>query len=195
MSKSATTKVITGPATLSYPHLDKAQKAQKEGDKEKFTATLVFAPSVNLDALYAAANEAAEDRFGSKGPAMLKSGALRSPFRTDATAKGYPEGSVFINTRSDRQPGMVYLHAGPDGKSPAVIEQKDILEALYPGAQVRASVVAFAYDTGTNKGVSFALNNIQKLADGTRLDNRVAATDEFDADLNAAPASLEGLAS
>lgn len=190
---SKTTKVITGVATLSYPHLDKAQKAQKEGDKEKFTATFVFPPNADLTALYNAANEAAEDRFGSKGPAMLKSGQLRSPFRTDAVAKGYAEGSVFINTRSDRQPGLVYLHAGPDGKSPAIIEQKDILEVLYPGSQVRGSVVAFAYDTGTNKGVSFALNNIQKLGDGTRLDSRVAATEEFDADLNAAPADLSAL--
>ncbi len=189
------TKVITGPAMLSYPHLDKAQKAQKEGDKEKFTATFVFAPGADLRTLEAAALEAAEERFGSKAGAMLASGQLRSPFRKDATAKGYADGSTFINTRSDRQPGLVYLHAGPDGKSPAVIEQKDIVEVLYPGAQVRASVVAFAYDTGTNKGVSFALNNIQKLGDGARLDSRVAATEEFDADLNAAPADLSALAS
>lgn len=193
MSKSKTTKVITGPAMLSYPHLDKAQKAQKDGDKEKFTATFVFAPGTDLAALEAAANEAAEDRFGSKGPAMLKSGAIRSPFRSDAAAKGYEDGSTFINTRSDRQPGLVYLHAGPDGKSPAEVEQQDITEVFYPGALVRASVVAFAYDTGTNKGVSFALNNIQKLGDGARLDNRVKATDEFDADLNAAPADLSSL--
>jgi hypothetical protein len=58
---------------------------------------------------------------------------------------------------------------------------------------VRAQLRAFSYDSNGNKGVSFALNNIQKLGDGERLDNRQAATDAFEADLSAAPADISAL--
>lgn len=50
-------------------------------------------------------------------------------------------------------------------------------------------MTAFAYDMPTSKGVSFALNNVQKLGDGKRLDGRVAATDDFEA-LESEPASM-----
>jgi len=64
---------------------------------------------------------------------------------------------------------------------------------MYPGAGVRASVSAFAYDSNGNKGVSFALNNMQKVSEGERLDGRAAADDEFTADLSSAPADISGL--
>jgi hypothetical protein len=38
---------------------------------------------------------------------------------------------------------------------------------------------AFGYDTNGNKGVSFALVNVQKLADGKRLSGNPSAEDEF----------------
>jgi hypothetical protein len=41
--------------------------------------------------------------------------------------------------------------------------------------------------------VSFALNNVQFIADGKRLDSRVSADDEFDAVLSEAPADLSSL--
>ena len=58
---------------------------------------------------------------------------------------------------------------------------------------VRASLIAFAYDTQGNKGVSFALGNVQVYDDGARLDNRKAAADEFATDLKEKPASLDDL--
>lgn len=188
------TKIITPEAMLSYPHIDKPQEPKDGKGNPKYSATLVFAPGTDLSALEAAAVAAAEDKYPGKGKAMLAKGQLRSPFRKDAEAKGYAEGSVFVNVRTEQQPGCVYLHAGAD-KRPAPIAQEDIREQLYPGAIIRASLRAFAYDSNGNKGVSFALNNIQKLRDGERLDGRVAAEDEFDADLSATPASLEDITS
>ena len=58
---------------------------------------------------------------------------------------------------------------------------------------MRASFTAFAYDNNGNVGVSFGLNNVQKLREGTRLDNRVAATDEFTADLTQEPVDIDAL--
>jgi len=43
------------------------------------------------------------------------------------------------------------------------------------------SLNAFAYDRAGNRGISLGLNNIQKLADGERLDGRLKAEDDFEA--------------
>jgi hypothetical protein len=192
------TLVVTPKAMLSYPHLDVPQKGQKPTDKDKYSATFVFDDGTDLSALEAAALAAAEEKWPGKAREMFRTGALRSPFRKDAEAKGYKPGSVFVNTRSERKPGLVYLHAGSEkdaqGRAlPARIPEDKVREDLYPGCFVRAQLRAFAYDSNGNKGVSFALNNIQKLADGERIDGRQDATEAFDADLSAAPAGLEGL--
>lgn len=188
----ASTKVITPKATLSYPHLDKAQEPQDGKGKAKFSCALVFAPGSDLSALKAAVVAAAEAKYPGKGAEMLKKKILKSPFRDDAEAKGYVDGSIFLNVRTEQAPGIVYAYAGPDGK-PANMPHEKIAEELYAGAQVRASLAAFAYDMSGNKGVSFALNNVQKLGEGERIDGRVAAENEFEADLTAAPADLNSI--
>lgn len=193
MAKNDPLLVITPKAMLSYPHLDVPQQPQKgQAGKAKYSATLVFAPGTDITALQEAVAAAGEEKWPGKSKEMFRIGALRSPFRKDAEAKGYPAGSIFLNVRSEQKPGAVYLHAGADNK-PAIIADEKIKEELYPGAFVRAQIRAFPYDSNGNKGVSFALNNIQKMGDGERLDNRQAATDAFEADLSAAPADLSKL--
>jgi ssDNA-binding protein len=204
------TKVITSICTLSYPHLDKPQKGQKESDEPKYSAALVFTPEHQatpegkacIAALQEAAIAAATDKFGASwtlptGVVISIADALReqvlsSPFRKDALAKGYPAGSLFLNVRSAKQPGTVYAHAGNDGK-PEKVPQDKIVEVFYAGAQVRVSLAAFGYNHGVKKGVSFGLNNIQKIAEGPRFDSRVAAEDDFSVDLSQAPADLNSL--
>lgn len=187
-------RVITPEGILSYPHLDAPQKAE-EGKKAKFSATIIFPAGTDLTALKAAAAQAVVEKYGpTKAAELLKpDSSFKKPFRTDVSEKGYPEGSTFINARSDNKPGAVYNRAIPGTKTPEQIPVDKVKEELYPGAKVRASVTAFTYDNNGNRGVSFALNNVQKLGDGTRLDSRVAAEDEFDADLSAAPADLSSL--
>lgn len=194
----AATLVTTPKAMLSYPHLDVAQPGQKPGDKAKFSATFVFAPGTDLSVLQAAVMAAAEEKYPGKAAELFRIGTLRSPFRKDAEAKGYPAGSIFVNCRTERQPGLVYLWPGSEKDAngrvlPARIPQDKIREDLYAGAFVRAQLRAFAYDNSGNKGVSFALNNVQKLADGDRIDGRQDATEAFDADLNTAPADISSL--
>jgi len=165
---------------LSYPHLYEATKVNENnpGEKAKYSAAFVFAKGVDLSQLKAAAIEAGERKFGAaKFKELLESSGLRMPFRKDAVEKGYAEGSVFINARSDSKPQLVMPYKDPDTGKPAPVTDPEI---MYPGARVRASLVAFGYDTMGNKGVSFALGNVQWLGDGERLDSRVAAADEFD---------------
>ena len=206
MSTEAPTKVITPAATLSYPHLDVAvQGTDAEGKpqgKPKFGCALVFAPGADLTSLKKAALAAAEAKWPgkvadmiAKHKASIAAGGpflFRLPFRTDAK-DGYPEGATFINVRTERKPQCVYAHASAGSDKPEIIADDKIAEVLYAGCRVRASLNAFAYDTKGNKGVSFALNNIQKLADGERLDSRTAAIDEFAVDLSATPSDLSAL--
>ena len=198
MADTEGTKVITPEAMLSYPRLDEAvQEKDDNGNpngKPKFSACLVFLPGTDISALKRAALAAAEGQFGAgKGAEKFKSGALRSPFRSDIGDRGYPEGSVFINVRTTARPGCVFSHPDPVTKKPAAIPQTEVKEHLYAGCFVRASITAFFYDRKGNKGVSFALGNVQKIRDGDRLDNRRKAEDEFEADLSQAPADLSDM--
>lgn len=196
--------IITPVATLSYPHLAKAQAASKPGQKDKFSATLVFsgADKSVLAALEAAAREVAIEALGEKkGKAFALFGGKGSAFRTD-NAEKYPTvvEAITIGARTDRKPGLVYRHAdpatvtaeSPKGK-PARVADEDIEEVFYPGAQVKAQIKPYWYDTEGNKGIGWALNNLQKWAEGERLDSRVKAEDAFDADMSETPAELNDL--
>lgn len=181
--------IITPVAVLSYPYLEHPQAAEADETgkmkEPKFSATLIFLAGADLGALKSVCVAAAKETWTGKAEALIKTGALRFPFRTDWEAKGYPEGSTFINARSNRRPGMVYAHAAPGKSTPMPVDEKDIVDVFYPGAVVRASLNVFSYDVKGNKGVSFALVNLQKLSEGERLDGRKAAADEFDVQASA----------
>jgi len=190
-------RVRTPAALLSYPHLFTPQepfrnsKGEPQGDP-KYGAVLVFPEGTDMSGMQAVAQIAGEEKFGKDFQKGLKSGRIRSPFRDDSD-KGYPENSIFINAKSSDQPGIVGRYADPATGKPVVITNAD---EVYPGCIVKASITAYGYDVNGNKGVAFALNNIQKWDDGERLDSRIAAEDEFEAealseadldDLNPAP--------
>jgi hypothetical protein len=179
--------VITPEAVLSYPALFESRLTPS--GQEKYGASLIFDEGTDLSELKAAVRAAAAARWGDKAAQMLKNRQLRTPFREGAEkeGRGYGAGKVFINASSNRAPGVVSRFAGPDGK-PLPVQDPD---EVYPGCRVRASLTAFAYDTGGNRGVSFALNNVQKLGEGERLDGRLPAEDEFSA-FEAAPADFDG---
>lgn len=184
------TKVKTPVATLSYPVLH-TPKPGENGGVPKYSCALIFAPGTDLTELKQAVIDAAELKFPGKGAEMLRKNQLKNPLR-NGEEKDYAEGSVFTNVRTERKPGIVYAWAGADGK-PARMADEDIREQMYPGAQVRATLAAFYFDKGGNKGISFALNNLQKVGEGERIDGRKSAEEEFDVDLNAEPADISGL--
>lgn len=193
---SDSTNVVTPIATLSYPHLAEAQAPTDGKGKAKFSCALVFAKGTDLTQLQLAALAAAKKKFGEQwtlpngtkipiAEAFAK-GALRSPFRRDGEMKGYPEGSIFLNVRTEQRPGCVDAQL-------ARIPVELVKEKFYAGCKVKASLAAFGYDNSGNKGVSFGLNNIQFIADGERIDGRKAAEQEFTAELAEAPADLAGM--
>lgn len=211
--------MLTPVAILSYPWLGDPQPPfvdanGKSNGKPMHSAALVFVPEImarypqygtSFAPLKAAIEASAKETFGDKLPSLLRNPNFKQGFRTDGEDKGYPADSIYINARNERRPGLVYLWADTDGKPAMVIPQlatigytitdadlDKIKAVFYPGALVRASVRAFSFNHPVNKGVSFALNNLQ-LIDGTapRMDSQKAAKDDFSADASAAPASLE----
>jgi hypothetical protein len=205
MAKS--TRLIGPLSVISYPHLDVAQASQQAGKAAKFSCAFIFTPELLADpkekalfkALQDAAVAAVKEKWGDKAEALLKSEGFKKGFRRDWEAKGYPEGSIFITARSTQQPGIVYSHSDPEtigeGKKPkpAKMPQDKIKAEMYPGVIGRPLLTVFTFDQEGNKGVSFGLEGIQKVREGTRIDGRVAAEDSFDVDLSIAPASLDDL--
>lgn len=170
-------KVITPRARLSYPHLFEPQ-TPPGSSTPVYSCALVFEPGSDLSALRAAADEAGKEHWGAKWAEMVKTGKARLPFREDGVDKGYEQGSVFLNVKSQQRPGVVSIYAGPDGRPQPIENAADV----YAGCYVRASLRPFPYDKNGNKGVSFALGNLQKIGDGERLDGRARAQDEFEAE-------------
>lgn len=171
-------KTVTTPeARLSYPHLF-TPTAMNEGEEKKYSCSLIFEKGADLKALKAAVLAAAQEEWGEdKAAKMIRAGKLRMPFRSDWADKGYPEDSTFINVRTTNPPGLIERYADPDTGGAVAITDPG---RLYPGVVVMANLTAFSYDYMGNKGVSFALNHIQRRADGERLDGRTAAENVFD---------------
>lgn len=166
-------KVITGQAVLSYPNLFRP-RAVKAGDEPKYSATLIFdieKERKTLERLRDAAFAAGREKW-KDFDAMVKAGRIRLPWRKGeekGDAKGYGPGKIYINCNSGQQPGVVDRRVQP------IVNPNEI----YPGCIVIASVRAFTYDTRGNKGVSFGLNNVQKVADGEPIGGRARPEDDF----------------
>lgn len=167
-----TKRVITPLARLSFARLFKPEKYGDKGEL-KYSCSLLFDATTDLSSLKAAANAAIEERWGNKPPKGIK-----MPFK-DGDEKDYEgyAGKTFIEARTVDKPGVVI---GKD-RTPVTNES-----SVYSGCWVKASVTAFTYDTGANKGVSFALNNVWVIRDGEPFGTaRKSAESEFeDADID-----------
>lgn len=173
MAKNVTgTRVITPRARLSFPSLLSPDVGGQYSDG-KFKATFIFDKKDKnvmdgLKAMSEACKKVATEAFG----ADLK--GVDMPFR-DGNEKAdkneaYKD-AVLITAKSKYRPGL----CGPDPKNEITEEGE-----LYGGCYVRASLVPFSYAQGKNRGVSFRLCNVQKLAEGEQFGSaRVAPVLDF----------------
>ena len=184
-TETAPTRLVTPEAIISFPRLFRPEPGPNGGDP-KYSAAFIFVQGTDLTRLKQAIIAAGQAFFGDKFAELVRAGDnMRLPFRPRAgeTLKaGYPEGSTFFSANSKHKPQVV----------DANLQEINDPEKVYAGAKVLASVNAYGYDN-VGRGVTFGLNNIQFLADGERLDNRVAAADEFDKMMSEVPDELAGL--
>lgn len=141
-------------------------------NKPKFSIRAAFPPTADLSPLKKEAQSVAVEKWGDKIPKTL-----RNPFRRNDELEnpvvGIGEDWIIMSfsANEDRRPGIV------DAKLQDIIDDSDV----YSGAWYRAQVRAFAYDQAGNKGVSFGLQNVQKLRDDDPLGNgRIPASKAFE---------------
>lgn len=174
MSKNAPTKVVTGKVRLSYAHLFEA-RAAFEGQEPRFSAVIMVpkTDTETMDKLRAAQQAALEkgkERFGGKIPNNWKNTIHDGDEEADLERNPEYAGHYYFNAASKTRPGMVDQALNP------IMDQTE----LYSGVYARVSVNAFAYSVSGSKGVSFGLNNIQKLADGESFAGAARPEDDFD---------------
>ncbi len=161
-------KCTTPKFRVSFPNVFEPKSF--ENGPLKYSITMLFDKDTDLTALKKAAHNAKLEAWGPKEKWPKN---LRSPFR-DGNEKenlqGYQD-CIFVSASSKQRPGVI-----DKNKEPITAED----ETFYAGCYARATLIAFAYDTAGNKGVSFALQNIQKLADGEQFSGKKSAADDFD---------------
>lgn len=165
-------------AIVSYPFFFTPQAPQNPNEKAKYGCTLVFTPEYQktpeFQAMKAEALAVARKKWGAAADDMIRTGKLYMPFLSGDPQ--YPEGSVYIRPRSESRPGVVGTEIDPlTGKLAYIEDQKQV----YAGIKVYATLSCYAYEKPMRKGVTFGLGNVQKVADGDRLDGRTAATEDF----------------
>lgn len=122
----------------------------------KFSVRACFPPTTDLSLLKKEAAAVATEKWGNQIPKTL-----RSPFRKneelDNPVVGLGDDWIIMTfaANEDSRPGIV------DAKLQDIIDDSQV----YSGAWFRAQVRAYAYDKAGNKGVSFGLQNVQKLRD------------------------------
>lgn len=162
-------KCVTSEFRLSFPALIKPRAF--EDQEPKYSLTMLFPKSADLSKLKKAAFNAATEKWG---PREKWPKNLRMPFRDGDSDRSETEGYAghfFVAASSKNQPGIV----GPTLQP--ILNEREI----YAGCYCRAEVIAFAYDKAGNKGVSFSLQNVQKLRDGDSFSGRKDASEVFDA--------------
>lgn len=189
----------TPPFRLSFPALWVARVPEEGDGKPKFGATAIWKPGDFSDsdkALYKSIlgelNSVSVANFGKPWkelPDNVKRG-LRDGAAKEGV-EGYGPGTRFANMTTLNRPGVVSWTKGDDGKFEPIGPEHDNADLVYPGAWCRATVSVWSYGgkgskTSKYKGVAIGLLNLQRLSKvGARLDNRVAAEDDFDDDLDA----------
>lgn len=167
--KTSSGNIITPEFRVSYPYVFKPNKPMQAGSEAKYSISMLFDNDADLALLKQAAKEAVAEKWGANPPKNL-----RSPFRDqgEKDGAGYVEGNIFITASSKTKPGLI------DANNADIIDESD----FYPGCYARATVRAYAYDQNGNRGVSFGLQNVQKLREGEPLGGtRAKAADEFEA--------------
>lgn len=170
------TKVITGEVRLAYANL-LTPRAPQPGADPKFSTVLLIPKEDTATikkikrAQQAALEEGAGKVFGGKIPKVWKNTLRDGDEEADLERNPEYEGMMFMNVSSKTKPGLV------DRSLAELIDQTEV----YSGMYARVSINAFAYSFQGSKGVSFGLNNVQKLRDGEAFAGSSRAADDFDA--------------
>ena len=173
-SGKSSAAVISPPGIASYAFVWKPQPSMTPGQEPKFAITLLVSKKADLTELKSAVKVAAQKKFGDAWEKMVKADKLHLPFRDGDKERDEDPlyaGKIFFSAKTSQAPRIV------DGDLNPITDEFE----FYSGCKCRISVYAYGYDINGNKGVAFALNNVQKLGEGERLSGRRSPEEEFTA--------------
>ncbi len=173
------TVVRTPKFRVSFPSVfEKSGPPGTDPSKLKYSVVMLFTlDEINKDPkqkvlweqMLLAAKDCAGEKWGNKIPQ-----GLTSPFRNGTEKdqyEGYGEGVIFLTAKSERRPGIV------DANVNRIIDPED----FYPGCFAHADVNPYGWSYMGKNGISFGLQNIQKIADGEHIGGGASAESSFDA--------------
>ena len=180
------TTLITPQFRVVYADVFRPRENKKEDGTTvmEYNIMAAFPPGTDFAQMNAMIAAAAEKKYGADKTKWPK--PMRNPIRANEEKEkegklpdGLEKGGFFCNFKSKNRPGLVDQNRQP------IIDET----GFYRGCYARAQIDAFAYEVKGNKGVSFGLQNVQKMADGDPLSGRQKAEDAFEAVAGAAPAA------
>jgi len=177
-----TGNIRTCPVRLTMPYVFTPAKPMQEGQDAKYTVRLLFPKGADLSVLINAAKEVAvANHTGSMS-------GLHMPIRDQGEKEeyeGFEEGAFFFNCSSKKRPAVV------DRKMQPITDPAEI----YSGCWALVTVRPFWFKAPVKKGVSFGLQNVQKIADDERLGGvGTSAADDFaPVEIEEAPAAIDAL--
>lgn len=185
--KAERKKFITPPFRVSFPKLFEASAMDEDDPKavKKFStggiwtlAKFTHRDKTRWGEMLKEMERLVQLEFGMSWKELdSKNRGIRDG-KVKAGLEGYGEGTRFANMSSLNRPGVVDVD-----KDVKISPEEGNADAIYPGCVCRATITFFTYDKKGNQGIALGLRNLQKVADGPRLDNRVAAEDDFDEDI------------
>ena len=144
----------------------------------EFSIRACFPPDTDLSAMKAAASEAAREKWGDKLDDKKFVEKMNSPFSTndelDNPIQGIGDDWIIMtfSAKEAHRPGIV------DKKLQDILDEEEV----YSGAWFRAQVRAYAWENTGKKGVSFGLQNVQKIKDDEQIGaGRMPASKAFEA--------------
>jgi len=163
----------TPPCRLSFAQNLFTPRAQQEGAKKKYGATLIFPKGGDRSALDKAVKAVIVEQWGEKGLERAKSGLIKSPF-LDGNGK-----EARNKTTGELHPGMgddvFFIRVQANEGRPPVVRYKDpnipaTPDEVYSGCYGFAVINAFAWHNDQNgDGVSFGIQYFQKTKDGENI--------------------------
>jgi Protein of unknown function (DUF2815) len=161
---------------VAYPVVFKP-KLNELSKKEEYTLTCLFPKGTDLSGLKALAQAAIIKKWGEDKTKWPKD--LQSPFKDQAEFKNQTTGKMYDGA----EPGCTMIRL-KSYQQPVVFDQQknEILEErhFYGGCFARATVNAFAFDQGKNRGISFWFNAVQKVKEGDPLGGRANPESDFE---------------
>lgn len=174
------TKVLLTNVRLSYPALFEPQGF--EGQEPKYSASLIIPKSDHetIKIIAQAISNAKKQGLarsiwkGNKIPEDLNL-PIRDGDEERADDPAY-HNAMFINANSKTPPAVVGKTID-SGTGKAIRLTK---EEVYAGCYINVTVNFYPYNKRGNQGIAAGLGNVQKEADGERLDGRTPAESEFE---------------